>query len=250
MAKELKNTICQVTDLRMGFSPRNQFNKEGWSFSINAGDLIALIGPNGSGKTTLLRSLMGESTLLSGRVHVAQESHSVQEWVAREIATHFSYLPQEQPFEPSQRVEGFVSLAYLACNGVLGKITEEQSELLEKQLRLFDLEKQREKTLGSLSTGERQRVFLARVMLQPSKIVLLDEPTNHLDPEALARFWNALSLFKGDKTVVVSTHDIPFAKKMSDGVLALRAGRLLFCGPTLEFFQKGLINELFPSLAN
>lgn len=250
MAKELENLICQVSDLRLGFSPRSCLNDRGWSFSLTCGDLIGLIGPNGSGKTTLLRALMGERTLLSGEVKVSGLTCSVQRWTAKEIAHTFSYLPQEQPHEPSQRVDQFLSMAFISTNGLFGSVSRDQIERLEKQIQLFELGKHRTRTLDSLSTGERQRVFLARVLLQPSQIVLLDEPTNHLDPEGLARFWSTLRELKGEKTVVVSTHDIDFVKKMTDTILALKDGNLVFSGETAEFFRGSFIQQLFPSLAN
>ena len=102
-----------------------------------------------------------------------------------------------------------------------------------------------EKKLGKLSTGERQRLFLARALLQDPALLLLDEPTNHLDPSGVIEFWKRLMARKDGKTIVVSTHDLSFVKSCAHEVIALEKGRVVFVGPKERFLQEGVIEKVF-----
>ena len=117
-------------------------------------------------------------------------------------------------------------------------------------IALMGLEGLRSRILGSLSPGERQRALLARAFLQSPKVLILDEPTNHLDPEARHGFWAALEavMSKQDCRVLLSTHDLVFAKKRAAAVLALNAGEVVFAGSANGFWDPLLLARTFGNI--
>lgn len=237
----------RAENLCIGFSKDEPINPDSWDFSIQENSVVALIGPNGSGKTTVLRAVLGENVLLNGGVYVDSFENPVHLWNCREVSKVFSYLPQEPSFDPYQTILNHLQLAFIPELGLLRRGGSAYQERLNQVMGDFGLVKLQKKTLSELSTGERQRVFLARVLLQNSQIVLLDEPTNHLDPEGVEMFWSLLKRNRGEKTVLIATHDLAQIEKNCNQVLALSSGSLLFSGDVNEFRSQSISKKVFPN---
>jgi iron complex transport system ATP-binding protein len=210
----------------------NELSKDAFDVRMPTGKVTALIGPNGAGKTTLIRALLGEDTLIQGKLT---------------LQGRLSYVPQEHRFPPAIRLRDFLRLAFLREAGHFGKLPPDDHPEIISVLSEFALSRFANQVLERLSTGERQRAFLARAILQSSDILLLDEPTNHLDPGGVQRFWSNLleSRKKRHFEVLVSTHDLFFVKGSCDWVCAMKEGRMIFSGPTKECFDSGVPAEIF-----
>ncbi|MYR88907.1 ATP-binding cassette domain-containing protein [Streptomyces sp. SID685] len=166
--------------------------------SVTAGQRLLITGPNGAGKSTLLRVLAGDITPDSGSVT---------------CRGRIGYLPQEpRPGEPAETV-----LAAFA-RGRTGEAAEHAGQLLS--LGLFDRE-QLAVPVGRLSTGQLQRLALARLLSAPSDVLLLDEPTNHLSPALTEELETALSGYDG--TLVIVSHDRGLRRHWQGAHLALQA---------------------------
>lgn len=215
------------------------------NFEVPSGKWIALIGPNGSGKTTLLRAILGERMVRSGDLFLqGLSSTPVHRLTVSQISRLVAFVPQEHFYPSEISVENFLRFAFLGSVGLLGKLPPKDSSKITNMLKHLGLTALGFRPMRQLSTGERQRVFLARALLQNSAMLLLDEPTNHLDPGGIKKFWKALLEISPDNALI-STHDVEFVRKHCHWVIALKMGDLFFCGPKEEYFCSDVNDELF-----
>lgn len=217
------------------------------SFSIPKVGLTAIIGKNGAGKSTLLNALAGEPVLLSGTISYHLDS-VVETPIrfpisAQGLSKFLAYFPQDHLFPVELRVGDFLELAFLPSLGFFGQLDSVQKSSISEMVDRFELDNNRR--LGSLSTGERQRVFLARTLLQKPKILLLDEPTNHLDPSARHLFWKLLKNRQNDLQVIVSTHDMFPVRELAGWVLALECGRIIYNDTASRFWEENQFERVF-----
>lgn len=200
----------------------------GVSFKVLRGEVVGVLGKNGAGKSTLLKCLGGfyryeGKVYLSGR---ELSSLSLQERVKL-----VNYLPQN--FSPAfdYKVNEFLYLS----TGV---------KVSDSVLSKFGILKLKERELSSLSGGERVKVLLSRLELISPEVYLLDEPSAYLDPcvvSLLASYIKELS--KRGKIVLIISHDIDFIFKVSNLILGIKEGKLLFFGKRKEAEEK--LEELF-----
>lgn len=208
--EKMKTVMLKAVQLVVGFEKGFPLNQTPLNLSLPPKGLVALTGPNGSGKTTLLRSLMGEKTLLSGNWFWESISSPVQKWSARDLSKYVAYLPQEPLYESTQTVQAHWELASKgdAFRFNLQNLAQELGLGLEQRL-------------GEMSSGQRQRAFLGRVLLQPCKLLVLDEPTNHLDAELKQDIWRTLKKLSQEQLVWLATHDPQNVAQYCDSVVSL-----------------------------
>lgn len=167
------------------------------NISVDTGELAILTGPNGSGKSTLLTALAGEKFLISGTLLFADTPRS--QISLKEMTKKRSLMLQHDEAVDQLRVRDVLELADI--NPAVPQYTREfVAKILGSELR--------EKPLGTLSIGQRSRVFLAAVAIQNSEVMLLDEPTAGLDSQAisvLSEFLNAHTSNGG--AVILATHE-------------------------------------------
>ena len=225
-----------------GSQIRFRHSDETFDFAFPTGQKTALIGPNGSGKTSLSRACLGEPGVLqTGTIYFANHSTPIHRLSPRKRINHMALVPQEPSYPNEMTVENFLRLSFIPTVGFLSPLSEVPSSVHDD----FNLEPLKHKILQSLSSGERQRVFLARAFLQSPQLLVLDEPTNHLDPGQTALFWEQLLRIHASRPLssLTITHDTKFIERHADWVCALREGRLVFNGPKQDFLdQVGLKN--------
>jgi iron complex transport system ATP-binding protein len=240
-------TYLRAEAIKLAPSTKNILTSTPFSFTLTSQKLVALVGPNGSGKTTFLKALLGEPVLKSGALYLMDHSSPVKDFSAKEISNIFAFVPQEHLFPFSHKLDDFLRLSFLGGAGLFGKIPAENSPEILEVLQNFRLTQFAKRSLGSLSSGERQRAFLARALLQRPALLLLDEPTNHLDPGGVKQFWQVLvsEIRSRQLRVLLSTHDLSFVKAHCDWVIALKEGDLAFFGSKDDFFGGTLSESLF-----
>ncbi|MEX2570179.1 MAG: ABC-F family ATP-binding cassette domain-containing protein [Gemmatimonadota bacterium] len=193
----LGRTVLDLHEISKSYDDRILI--EDLSTRLRAGERIGVIGPNGAGKTTLLRIILGEETPGSGAVEVG-------------VNTRIAYYDQgREELDPSLLVHEAVSDQEWVTAG--GQRTHLRS-YLESFLFPSEVQSQR---VASLSGGERNRLLLARLLLQEANLLILDEPTNDLDLMTLQVLESALATFPG--CVLVVTHDRFFLDKVATGLL-------------------------------
>lgn len=193
------------------------------SFSLNAGERVALLGPNGSGKSTLLLLLTGCLHPQHGHVLLEGEDCTGQ---PRKAARHLGLLFQNQDCQllmPSVREELLLSLGAES-----GPPREEALARVEDFAARFGLTHLLDSAPHRLSTGERQRVALGTLCINRPALLLLDEPTAALDPQARRLLGQLLKEL--DTALLVATHDMDFALRTSTRTLLLHKGHLVHDG--------------------
>lgn len=179
-----------------------------------------LLGTNGAGKTTLINFFMGIIRGDSGEIFI--DGKNIRSMGA-DFLGNIGYLPQYPQFYRS-----FSVLEFLRYMCVLKDMPKEDSEerirVLLEQVNLTDA---REKKIGALSGGMRQRLGIAQAMLSDPGILILDEPTAGLDPRERIRFRNLISQFSENRVVILATHIVPDVEFIANDILLLHQGRLL-----------------------
>ena len=205
------------------------------SLDINYGDVVSIIGPSGAGKSTLLRCIncleiadQGEMQIGDYHININKMTKSDIQWIRRNTGMVF---------------QGF----YLFNNKtVLQNITEglivvkkvKKNEAKKKALKMLeqvDLLKKKDCYPSSLSGGQQQRVAIGRALILEPKILLFDEPTSALDPELVNEVLVLIKKLAGqNQTMLIVTHEINFAKNVSDRVCFMDQGTIIEEGPAIE----------------
>lgn len=207
----------KVEDLSFSRSNRTIF--QGLSFSVEKGQMTAVMGPNGVGKTTLLRCIGG--ILSPTRGSVAVDGVPVSSMTRLQCAKVMAYVPQ---FAEPQHMTVFDSVLLGRRPHLTWRVSEKDIDIVEKSLRLLDLWPFRLRFMDQLSGGERQKVAVARALAQEPKVMLLDEVTSSLDMKNKKDLMTALSRIVKDQGLcaVASIHDVNLALRHGDRCLFMK----------------------------
>ena len=191
------------------------------SFSLEQGEIVALVGPNGTGKTTLLRAVNG--ILRSSKGTVLLDGRSMGSCPRRERAKLFGYVPQRD--EP-QHLTVFDAVLLGRRPHIAWTVKKEDVEKVGTVLRALSLEKFSLRFLDELSGGEFQKVVLARALVQEPKVLLLDEPTSSLDLKNQIDMLRTLRQIVQERNVAIlmSIHDLNTSLRVADRLIFLRDG--------------------------
>ena len=215
---------------------------KGISFSLEKGQVLAIIGSSGSGKTTLLRCLNFLETPNRGTISVngkvlynSEDKATLSDEAIRQNRLHFGLVFQNFNLFPQYTALQNVTLAPT----LLKKGTPEQ--IKERALGLLDRVGLSEKTGNypyQLSGGQQQRVAIARALAMDPEVLCFDEPTSALDPELTGEVLRVIrSLKDGEHTMVVVTHEMEFAKSVADVVIYMADGVIEEMGTPEEVFE-------------
>jgi len=201
------------------------------TFSLNAGEMVCMLGPNGCGKSTLLRTLAGLQPALKGEYNL---SPSLQ-GRAGEASKNIALVLTERLSMDNTTVHDVVALGRYPYSSFLDGLKKEDEIIIEESLRQvgFSPAPSGEGREGAStffnahSDGEKQRILIAKALAQQTPIILLDEPTAHLDlPHRILilRLLRQLAHEQG-KTVLISTHELDLALALSDRILLMTPGK-------------------------
>ena len=204
------------------------------SLEIKEGEFVGLVGPNGCGKSTLLKHIYrtykpkGQTVFLDGK--------DIMDLSAKKLAGELAVMAQENQLEFDFTVRDMVMFGRYAHKKFLEGDTAKDRELCEKCLREVGLSGYETRSYLSLSGGEKQRVLLARVLMQESRYIVLDEPTNHLDVSYQYQIMDILR--NQDVTVFSSIHDLNLAALYCDRIIFLYQGKIIDRGTPEEVLTK------------
>ncbi len=214
------------------------------SIEIAPGEVFGLVGPNGSGKTTLLRAISGRLAPQSGAIYL--DFRSLGGLSPRELARELAALEQEISCSFDFTVREIVELGRLPHRERWQRLSQKDSEVITRALELTKTLEFSQRKIHSLSSGERQRVWIALALAQEPKALLLDEPTAHLDLNYQLEIMEIIrSLAQRDLTVLVSLHDLNLALRYTDRVALLSEGRLIAVGEPERILTAELIERVF-----
>ncbi len=206
---------------------------------------LALIGPNGSGKTTLLR-LMSRSLLPdSGQVYL--HGKPISRFEPRELARRLAVISSEQFFEFPFRVSEVVAMGRFPYLGRFQRMSKQDGETVDEALGVTQTDHLTDRLISQLSSGERQRVLIARAIAQNPSILMLDEPNAHLDINHQIGIFRLLQSLneKHAMTIVVVLHDLTAASAFCKSVALLHQGRLIKQGKPEEVITTEIIRSTY-----
>lgn len=217
----------------------------GITLTIGAGEVVALLGPNGAGKSTLLAVASGALPPTSGQVLFAGEL--LRRWSRREVARRIALVAQAGELRFPLTALEYVLTGRFAHAATRGFDTQRDVELAMNALAQTDAAQFAARRFNELSSGERQRVVLARALAQQPRLLLLDEPTANADiahQVALLALVRELTREQNLGALLV-THEINLAAEFADRVALLRDGQLLAVGATAEVLTADLLGNAF-----
>jgi len=199
----------------------------GVDFTVLQGEVVSIIGPSGSGKSTFLRSLIGLETIDGGDIiiadaHLVKDGKYAPEKECRKICSAMGMVFQHFNLFPHMSVKHNLTTAPHLVKSMHKKEAEEKCITMLETVGLSD---KLEAMPSSLSGGQKQRVAIARALMMEPAILLFDEPTSALDPELTGEVLEVIrNLAKKHMTMIIVTHEMSFAKDVSDRVVFMDNG--------------------------
>jgi len=226
------------------FKYRKGFGLEKISLKFCESEITAILGPNGAGKTTFLKCLARILKPLKGVVYIGNK----QLWSLslNEVAKIIGFSEVEVPQGFNVKVADFVATSRYPHMKTFWE-TERDIEEVVKSIRRLSLEGLSQRKLEELSSGEFQRVIIAKVLAKKPKILLLDEPTLHLDIKYQLEILKTIKkLTKEEKLVTIITlHDLKLASLFADKVVLLKNGRVVAFGKPCEVLTPKNIEDVY-----
>jgi polar amino acid transport system ATP-binding protein len=215
---------------------------ENISLSIEAGEIIAIIGRSGSGKSTLLRCINGLEPVQAGSIMVDGVRVNDPQTDMRKLRQQVGIVFQSYNLFPHYSVSRNITLAPTVVKGIH---EEEARKIALNVLRRVGLEDKIDAYPAQLSGGQQQRVAIARSLAMQPKLMLFDEITSALDPELTGEVLKVLEdMARSGMTMALVTHEMGFARRFAARVLFMHEGRVWEEGPATELLTRPKTPEL------
>jgi len=239
----MANSIIEMSSFSLKIGGRTVLNEI--SLEIEEGQYVAIVGQNGAGKTTLLKCLNRIHTGGSGEIRIA--GRLLGQYSQKKLAQLVSYVPQADGRSAPFTVYEFVMMGRYPYLNAFSSPSEKDVAAVHDALALTGTSEFAERLLGTLSGGERQKVFIAAALAQEAKILLLDEPTTFLDPKHEADVQRLLARANRERavTIISVTHDINSAVLTSQRILALKNGEVAFWGGVEELMDNETLERIY-----
>ncbi|MGL4669330.1 MAG: ABC transporter ATP-binding protein [Methanobacteriaceae archaeon] len=236
------NTIDNILDVKnITFSYNGIDNIfEDISFSIEKGDVLCILGPNGTGKTTLIKCLNGLKKINSGDIFV--NGKNLNSLSFSDISKNIGYVPQEHDSTFPFSVFEVVLMGRSPHIGLTDSPKEKDIKIAEDALKTMGISSMKDNAYTSLSGGEKQLVFLARVLAQKPDLLILDEPTSHLDFGNQIRLLEIIEkLSKTGLSIIMSSHFPDHAFLSSNKVAIMKNRKFIdFGSPDVTITEENL----------
>jgi len=230
------NTIIKVTNISKSYS-RGLLALDNVSLKVNQGKVLVIMGPSGSGKSTLIRTFNGLETFDAGEIDILgiKINPNYNERRIQKIRKRVGMVFQQFNLFPHLSILDNITLAPLNVQKRTRVDAEEFGMYLLNQM---GISMHAEKYPSQLSGGEQQRVAIARALALKPELLLFDEPTSALDPERINEVLDVMrKLAQDGMTMVVVTHEINFAKDVSDQILFMDSGQVIETSTPDIFFS-------------
>lgn len=226
------------------------------SFSVQKGEVISILGPSGSGKTTLLRCLNFLEKADEGQLSIGDEQVVINK--VTKNAIHRLRRKTAMVFQGYNLFEHKTALQNITEGLVIVQRKEkaEAIQIAEDLLQKVGLLHKRDAYPSQLSGGQKQRIGIARALALNPDVILFDEPTSALDPELVGEVLEVIRKIANEgKTMIIVTHEINFAREISDRIIFMDEGLIVEQGATKQFFNeykeertKQFLSRLVPEL--
>ena len=211
------------------------------SFDVPKGSFIGIIGPNGSGKSTLLKNIYRLYKPYSGEILL--DNKDLFKMKDKDCAKEIAVLAQESNSQFDFTVEQIVKMGRYPYKSMFEDYSKKDLKMVYDMLKKVGLEDYKDRSFSNLSGGEKQRVLIARALVQNTDFLILDEPTNHLD---IGYQIQLMDLVKSlNITTLSAIHDMNLASMYCDYLLVMKDGKIITCGTVKEVITKEMLKDVF-----
>ncbi len=237
------NVIIDIQSFSFGIGDKEILKNV--SMSVREGEYVSIVGPNGAGKTTLLKCI--SRIHRGGRGDITVAGKRLEQYSQKELALKVSYVPQADGRHAPFTVREFVLMGRYPYLSPFSPPRPSDRAAVEEAMAVTGTTEFSERFLGTLSGGERQKVYIAAALAQEARVLLLDEPTTFLDPRHESDIYRLLAGINRERgvTIVSVTHDINSAVLTSRNVLALKGGAVAFYGPAEDFVDEEILRNIY-----
>lgn len=230
-------------DLNVGYAKKIVLKEV--NLSIPSGSLTVLIGVNGSGKSTLMRTLAGMQPALSGEVYI--ENKPLSQYNLKELSCLRAVVDTNRQGGGALTVAEAVSVGRNASISLFGYLSTSYKSAVEEAMTAVGIGNFADRYMATLSDGERQKVMIARALVQDSPVIFLDEPTAFLDVAARIEVMDLLyKLSEKGKTIIMSTHDIAPAISRADSLIVVdKRNKRIIAGGRDKLISDGTLDLAF-----
>ena len=215
------------------------------NMSLNEGDIVALAGPNGAGKTTLFKTLCGSLKPIAGRITIFGKD--INQYSATGRASLFSLVLTEKPDDLFLKVYDIVAAGRYPQLGLMARLSESDESIIEESLQTVGIKHLIDRNFISLSDGEKQKVMIAKAIVQDTPLIFMDEPAAFLDYPSKIELINLMVKLSREhkKTILFSSHDLDLLLRYCDKMWIVGYGLPLVEGTPKQLIEQGLIDAYF-----
>lgn len=206
------------------------------SYTINKGEIVGFLGPNGAGKSTMMRIITGYLPATSGYVYL--DDYEIYDNPI-ELKRRIGYMPENISLYTEMTVIDYLKFA-AKLKGIERKHIK---SALENTIEITGLEKYKDRIIGHLSKGYKQRTGIAQAIIHDPEVLILDEPTSGLDPNQLIEVRSLIKSLGGTRTVILSTHILSEVEDTCERALIIDSGELI-AEDTIEGLKTAMDREI------
>ena len=240
--------VLKTSSLSIGYTRKNKKNvvQSTLSLTLQAGELVCLIGPNGTGKSTLLRTLAGLQKPLAGKIMI--DNHDITAFSAHKKALKIALVLTDRVDVENASVYDIVAYGRHSHSNWWGNADKTDKAAIDEAIQMVHLQRKANDNFCELSDGERQRVMIAKALAQDTPIIMLDEPTAHLDLPNRVDIMLLLHRLahKTGKSILLSTHELDLALQAADRIW-LMSNEGVVNGVPEDLVFNGSFNKTFES---
>lgn len=235
--------ILKTENLSVGYEKKVVVDKV--EISATKGEVVCLLGPNGAGKTTILRTLSGLLKSIDGEVYIKDKR--LCDINKKELAKQLAVVLTKKFTGELMTVFEVASMGRYPHTGFFGRLSESDIKKTFDALKTVNAEYLADRYFEELSDGEKQKVLVARALVQEPEIIILDEPTTHLDIRHRLELLDILKKLSKEKgiTVILSLHEVDMALKSCDKVVLIKDNKILAYGVPEDVVTEDIIQNLY-----
>ncbi|MDD4094522.1 MAG: ABC transporter ATP-binding protein [Methanothrix sp.] len=234
--------MVKISIKDLTFSYKSNKILDNLNISVDDSEIVSLVGPNGSGKTTLIKCI---DRILKPRGSILLEGREVQEMKQQEIARQIGYVPQSSATPLATTVFDTVLMGRRPHIG--WRVSDFDLDKVSDTLERLNLQDLAMRDFGQLSGGQKQKVLIARALVQEPTVLLLDEPTSNLDMKHQLDVLETISSMVKEKGIsaVMAIHDLNLAARFSDKLVMLKKGVVYASGSPIDLLSEKNISDVY-----
>ncbi|HGT1575348.1 TPA: ABC transporter ATP-binding protein [Clostridioides difficile] len=235
--------MLKTNNLSVGYN--NKVVISNINVEVKNGEILCLLGSNGAGKTTLLRSLSKLISPIKGEIYL--NGVNINCISRKALSKKMALVLTNRLLGDLMTVQDIVNIGRYPYTGFFGSLSKKDLIMVDKALESVDALHLKKRYFDELSDGEKQKVLVARALVQEPEIIILDEPTTHLDIKHRLELINILKKLSKEKSisVILSLHEIDIALKSCDKVALIKNNKVIAYGQPEDVVDEDIINSLY-----